>query len=287
MADAGADQTVECNSHTGTSVTLDGSASSDPDAGDTLSYEWRDAGNNIIGTSAAATVSVPLGTHTFTLTVSDGNGGSASDSVQVVVQDTTPPTLTLSSTTETIVVPTASSSGVAVDVLAASGAAANDVCDPSPSLSHNGPAVFPLGTTIVTITATDDSGNYSQKTFTVQVVYNFIGFLMPIRNDGSSIFRSGRAVPVKFQLTAADGSFISNATATLQVFQVTDQVLGTVEEVTPDASGSSNTGNLFRYDSTSNQYIYDLSTKGYASGTYLLRAVLNDGTTHEVQVSVR
>ena len=287
VADAGADQTVECNSHTGTSVTLDGSASSDPDAGDTLSYKWRDADNNVIGTSAAENVSLPPGTHTFTLTVSDGNGGSASDSVQVIVQDTTPPSLTLSSTSEIVVVPTASSTGVAVDVLSVSGAAANDLCDPSPTLSHDGPAVFPIGTTVVTITATDDGGNYSQKQFTVHVIYNFIGFLMPIRNDGSSIFKSGRTIPVKFQLTAADGSFITNATATLAVFMVTDQVLGTVEEVTPDASGSSNVDNLFRYDSTANQYIYNLSTNGYAVGTYLLRAVLNDGTVHEVYVSVR
>ena len=43
----------------------------------------------------AATVNLVLqaGTHTFTLTVSDGLGGAASDSVVVRVQDTTPPSL--------------------------------------------------------------------------------------------------------------------------------------------------------------------------------------------------
>ena len=39
----------------------------------------------------------------------------------------------------------------------------------------------------------------------------------------------GRTVPIKFQLTAADGTFVTTATATLQVFKVTDVVLGTVE----------------------------------------------------------
>jgi hypothetical protein len=286
-ADAGEDQVVECASHTGTSVTLDGSASSDPDAGQTLSYEWRDAANNVVGTSAQVTLTLPLGTHVFTLTVEDGHGGTASDGVQIVVQDTTPPTLTLTSNSVTVVIPTAGATSVSVDVLAASGAAASDICDDTVALAHNGPAQFPLGTTIVTISATDDSGNVSQKQFTVQVVYRFIGFLPPIRNDGTSIFRSGRTIPVKFQLTADDGSYVSNATATLAVFRVTDAILGTTEEVTPDAAGESNTSNFFRYDSTSNQYIYDLKTTGYPAGTYILRVALNDGTTYEVQVSIR
>ncbi|HWQ03696.1 MAG TPA: PxKF domain-containing protein [Candidatus Nitrosotenuis sp.] len=172
-------------------------------------------------------------------------------------------------------------------VLAASGATASDACDASVALSHNGPAQFPLGTTIVTISATDDSGIASQKQFAVQVVYRFIGFLPPIRNDGTSIFRSGRTIPVKFQLTAEDGSYVSNASATLAVFRVTDAFLGTTEEVTPDAAGESNSSNIFRYDSSSNQYIYDLKTTGYPAGTYILRVALNDGTTHEVQVSIR
>ena len=42
-----------------------------------------------------------------------------------------------------------------------------------------------------------------------------------------------------------------------------------------------------RSDPTPGQYIYNLSSKGYAAGTYLLRAKLNDGTTHDVHVSVR
>ena len=121
----------------------------------------------------------------------------------------------------------------------------------------------------------------------VQAAYNFIGFLPPVRNDGSSIFRSGRTIPIKFQLTAADASFITNAVATLQVFKITDVVLGTTEETIPDSSGASNTANIFRFDATTNQYIYNLSTAGYSAGTYLLRVTLNDGTTHEGQVSIR
>ena len=92
VANTGADQVVEATSPAGASVTLDGSGSSDPD-GDTLSYEWRDAGNNVVGTSASVTLTVPLGSHTFTLTVDDGKGGSHSDTVGITVQDTIPPVL--------------------------------------------------------------------------------------------------------------------------------------------------------------------------------------------------
>jgi YVTN family beta-propeller protein len=132
---------------------------------------------------------------------------------------------------------------------------------------------------------------YLANTYGIAVIdtgiSNFVGFLPPIRNDGSSIFQSGRTVPVKFQLTTADGGYVTNATATLQVLKLTDTVLGTVVEVTADASGSSNTGNLFRFDATANQYVYNLSIKGYSSGTYLLRVRINDQTTHEVQISIR
>ena len=92
VADAGPDQIVECTSPAGASVTLDGSASFDPD-GDTLTFTWTDELNNVIATGPTPTVSVALGTHTFTLTVDDGRGGTDSDTVVITVQDTTPPVI--------------------------------------------------------------------------------------------------------------------------------------------------------------------------------------------------
>lgn len=116
----------------------------------------------------------------------------------------------------------------------------------------------------------------------------FLGYFNPLLNDGSALFQSGRTIPVKFQLAAPDGSFVTDAIANIQVFRVLDTPTGTVDmSVETLPSGSSNIGSLFRFDSSSNQYIYNLSTKGYSSGTYLLRTTLNDGTTHEVNFSIK
>ena len=137
--------------------------------------------------------------------------------------------------------------------------------------------------------AMDVAGNTAPPvnvTFTVQ--YNFNGYFNPILNNGSAYFHSGRTIPVKFQLTAADGSIVSNAVANLQVFLILNTPAGTVDEsIDTLAPGNSNSGTLFRFDPTSNQYVYNLSTSGYASGTYLLRTTISDGSTHDVQFSIK
>ncbi len=88
VADAGADQTAECSGPAGSSITLDGSGSTDPD-GDALTYTWSGSFGSATGETAA--VALPLGTYTITLTVDDGNGGIATDDVVVTVADTTAP----------------------------------------------------------------------------------------------------------------------------------------------------------------------------------------------------
>lgn len=80
VANAGPDQTVGVKGKT-TTVTLDGSASSDPEGG-ALSYNWTLDGQTV-GTGALLQVDVSTGIHTFTLTVTDDHGATASDTVVV------------------------------------------------------------------------------------------------------------------------------------------------------------------------------------------------------------
>lgn len=85
-ADAGPDQSITATGST-TAVTLDGSASTDPD-GDTLTFSWSD-GSSIVSTEASFTTSLPDGEYTYTLTVSDGEE-SDTDEVTVEVVNTIP-----------------------------------------------------------------------------------------------------------------------------------------------------------------------------------------------------
>lgn len=80
VADAGADLLVTV----GQSFQLDGSASYDPD-GTIASYAWSNGGT---GAVVSASLSSP-GTYTFSLTVTDNSGATASDTKTVVAQAAT------------------------------------------------------------------------------------------------------------------------------------------------------------------------------------------------------
>lgn len=90
VADAGADLQAAAGAGCVAEVTLDGTGSSDPD-GDPLSYAWSGPFGSASG--ASPTVALPLGTHTITLIVEDGNGGTDTDEVVVEVLDLAPPVI--------------------------------------------------------------------------------------------------------------------------------------------------------------------------------------------------
>ncbi|PAE40109.1 PxKF domain-containing protein [Bacillus sp. 7884-1] len=133
------------------------------------------------------------------------------------------------------------------------------------------------------ITAKDKAGNTVVKNYSV--VYNFSGILQPINKDGSSIFKAGSTVPVKFQLTDSQGAFISTANATIYYAKYSNQVLGNEAEAV--STSASTSGNLFRYDPISNQYIFNLSTKGLTPGSYLITIKLDDETTQQVKFCLK
>ena len=145
------------------------------------------------------------------------------------------------------------------------------ICNPSSD------SLLPMGTNIVTCTAEDNSGNEASTTFKITVSPVFSGILQPVNNDGSSIFKRGSVVPIKFSLSDIDGHAISNLDTTLRVAKITNGVMGDESEAISPGAKADN-GNLFRYDATSQQYIYNRSTKGLSDGTYAVKVYLNYGT---------
>ena len=162
VADAGADQGFDCVVGSA-DVTLDGSASSDPD-GDALSYSWSD-GSSVVSTDASFTTSQGAGTHTFTLTVSDGEASSSASVTVTVELDETAPVI---AAVEDIT--TANDPGVcgaevtfALSAVDACGGEVTITSDPASG------SFFAVGETEVTVTASDAAGNTSESTFTVTV----------------------------------------------------------------------------------------------------------------------
>lgn len=168
--------------------------------------------------------------------------------------------------------------GLPVDCASASGLTSGDT--------------FPLGTTTVTCSATDAAGNETPGSFEVTVTYATTGILQPINGgstpndyaDDTSVFKRGSTVAVKFSLSGASAG-ITDATAKLSVSKVSNDLAGSEAEATSTAAATQ--GNLFRYDATSEQYVYNWGTKGLEGGTYQLRIDLGDGTTNTVRVSLK
>ncbi len=167
VADAGPDQTVEQDSSAGASVTLDGSGSSDDGQIQPLTYTWTWPGGSS-ATGVNPTVTLPPGTTIVTLTVDDGQF-SATDTVDITVEDTTPPDITCPGNTTIVSIGGVPVEDEQIQTFLAS-ASAYDDCDPLPVITNDAPAVFTAGDTIVNFTATDVSGNSSSCSSTVTVV---------------------------------------------------------------------------------------------------------------------
>jgi hypothetical protein len=118
------------------------------------------------------------------------------------------------------------------------------------------------------------------------VIYDFGGILPPIKPDEISVFKLGRTIPVKFQLLDANGDFVTDAVANifLQKFDNGDPDGVPMEG---DSTSAASTGSEFRYDFTSNQYIFNLATKPLSTGTWQIRILLDDGMSYYVKIGLK
>jgi N-acetylneuraminic acid mutarotase len=175
VADAGPDQTLECTGDQQATATLDGSGSTDPDStpgtnDDIASFNWSEGGTPL-ASGFIVPVSFHLGAHEVTLTVTDEAGATGTDDAIITVRDTTPPVITCPAPISI------ECQGNMQSMVTVPDATATDVCQPNGlaitnSYTPNGADAsgsYPLGTTVVTFTATDGSGNQATCRTTVTV----------------------------------------------------------------------------------------------------------------------
>jgi hypothetical protein len=166
-ANAGADLTIEATAAS-LPVTLTATAS-DVD-GDPLTITWSGAMSSTTGESVSFSVepppsSQPSHTYTVLLTVTDGRGGEATDTVDIVVEDTVGPVL------QDMPAPNVTLTATGTDgaAFAYGPVTAHDAVDGIRPVTCSHEGVFPIGETVVSCTAADTRGNASTASFSVTV----------------------------------------------------------------------------------------------------------------------
>jgi hypothetical protein len=220
-----------------------------------------------IGTAVLASYSFTLtadGVHEISCTATDAAGNTSAAAILEVKIDTTAPTLS----------PTVDRNPVLLNGAAIATANAQDTgsgladqgCDPIDT-SVAGPG-------IVECSATDWAGNTATSSASYEV-YEFGGFLAPVNDPPMvNLGKAGRTYPVKFRLMDGNGGFISALSAIQEVRQTTTACPGS--SLTDSLEVSVSGGTSLRYDTATNQFVYNWKTP-LTPGCYTLSVVLGGG----------
>jgi hypothetical protein len=147
---------------------------------------------------------LPLGTNTIACSVTDGGGLTTTGSFAITVVDTTAPVMPNMSDVD---LTTGDPAGITFEY---SNPSFVEAVDPSPTavcLPASG-STFPVGTTTVTCTASDASGNHSTTSFDVRVIYVApvtwsATWGEPVATSGDTFSANlGRSVPIKVEIFA-------------------------------------------------------------------------------------
>ncbi len=249
-----------------------GTATASDNCGGTVTVARSPAGNTF-----------PVGTTTVTWTATDAAGNTATATQDVTVVDDTPPVITPPA--NVVANLPLNSPATSTAVTYPNPATATDNCGGSITIGYS-PAsgsVFPVGTTIVTITATDSHNNSSTATFTVTVLYNFTGFFSPVSNPPTlNNVNAGRNIPLKFSLSGNKGLGIFAVG-----YPVSQQVSCSTSAPVSELLETNSPG-----DSTltysPDTYHYNWKTESSWAGTCrVLTVKLNDGSTHTANFKFR
>lgn len=181
-----ADITVEATSSDGAEVSFTASASDAVD-GESLIPDCDPASGSTF----------PIGTTTVTCEIADIADNTASDTFTVTVEDTTAPVVTAPADI------TVEATGVLTTITDLGTASASDTVDGSTLVTNDAPSSFPLGTTTVTYSSTDNAGNTGTDTQAVTVA-DTTAPTLTVPDDIVAEATSPSGAAVSFDVSASD-----------------------------------------------------------------------------------
>ena len=209
----------------------------------------------IITQSPASGMVLGLGTTTITLTATDGSGNTATCTVNQTVVDNTAPTITVCASAPSNIPANGSCTGTAPDLTGSVTATDNCTFNPLITQSPASGATLGLGTTTITLTATDGSGNTATCTVNQTVVDNTAPTITVCASTPSNIpannLCQGTAPNLTGQVTATDNC-TSSPTITQSPTAGAALGLGTTTITLTATDGSGNTSTC-----TVNQTVID------------------------------
>ena len=164
--------------------------------------------------SPAAGARLPLGATTVTCAATDTDGATTTGSFTITVVDTTPPAL--ANVPGPLTLATTDPTGAA---LAYPLPTATDAVDAAPAVAcwRMPGTTVPVGTTTVTCTASDASGNTASASFPVTVRLWSAAWDSPIASPSASVTANwGRMLPVKVRISV-DGVAVTRGSTLLRV----------------------------------------------------------------------
>ena len=98
-------------------------------------------------------------------------------------------------------------------------------------------------------------------------LHAFIGFAPPL-GPGTTTVKGGSTVPLKFQILDSRGNLITDTSVVADI------------EVARSASCSATSGDTWRFDATSHQFVFNSKTTGLAAGCYTVAVRTIDTLRH-------